>query len=99
MFSWLKRARAAQVPEQATPEQQRLAQALAVQAQQAGTLRQVALVQHLAMHWLRAPVLPVLELLLQQRVQYLARTTGSPKSTGCLPKTAPRSTSKRRRAR
>jgi len=102
MFSRMKRAiQARRVAQQAMEQQAvRLTAALARQAKAAVTVRQLALVQALAQHWLPARLRRVVEQQLQaQLVALPIRMPGSPRSTASSAKTARRSTSKRRRAR
>ena len=102
VFSWLKQRMAARAAMRLARarQQDRLALVLAHQAQEAGTVRQVALVQALAQSWLPARLRRVVEQQLQAALARLPiRTPGSPRSTGSSGKTARHSTSKRRRAR
>ncbi len=99
MFSWVKQV----MERMAALAAARQAQALRVQAllleqaRAARTVRQVALVQHLAASWLPARLRPEVDKALQAAL-LLAPTTGFPRSTAS-PKRTGRSTSKRRRAR
>ena len=98
MFSWLLKAKAARVARARAAN--RLALALVQQARAARTVRQLALVEHLARSWLPARLLMVVQQALQAHLVALPiRSDGSPRSTGSSGKTARRSTSKRRRRR
>lgn len=106
MFSKLRkvmaaRAAARQLATQArVRREQRLARALLQQAQAAATVRQLALVEHLARSWLPARLRAVVQQALQEQLAALPiHSPGSPRSTGSSGKTARRSTSKRRRGR
>ena len=99
MFSWLKQV----MERKAAREMVQQAQALRVQAvllaqaRAARTVRQVALVQHLAACWLPGRLRREVDKTLQAAL-VLAQTTGFQRSTAS-PKRMGRSTSKRRRAR
>jgi len=99
MFSWLKQVMERQAAQAAVRQAQamRVQALLLVQARAARTVRQVALVQHLAASWLPAKLRREVDKALQAAL-LLAPTTGSPKSTASTKRTG-RSTSKRRRAR
>lgn len=102
MFCRIKKALAARAAARATQEQraQRLALVLARQAQVAGTVRQVGLLEHLARCWLPERLRLVVQQELQARVLALPIPAhGSAKSSASSARTERRSTSKRRRAR
>ncbi len=99
MFSWIKRAMERRAARLAVQQAQalRVQRVLLEQARGARTVRQVALVQHLAASWLPARLRLEVDKALQAAL-VLAPTTGFPRST-VSPKRTGRSTSKRRRAR
>lgn len=99
MFSWIKRVMERRAALAAVRQAQalRVQALLLAQARGARTVRQVALVQHLAACWLPVRLRREVDKALQAAL-VLAPMTGSPRSTAS-PKRTGRSTSKRRRAR
>ena len=79
------------------PRQPLLLQALQHQAPRLRTVHQVAQLRSLAVCWLAAPDLRLLDSRLQLRLQEMARDPWpSPRSTSSSAKTAPRTTKRRR---